>query len=488
MELYIYAIIVMYLRRTKEALMYHQRWCLENKQVALRFPKLTEKIRFKNYNHSMRVPFIIYADFESYLKRVHSCDPRSDKSYTEVKQHHKPMGFSFRVVSSLGEEHKKKVYIAKNDDEVENIGLVFVREVEKEVRKLYQAHKFKKLMRITVGEEQRYRAETQCHICEKELGDDRVRDHCHLTGEYRGAAHNKCNLNYKVPKHYPIFFHILSNYDAHLFIKSLGTDEGEINCIPNNEEKYIAFSKNILVDTFIGRNRETGGPQEVKVYRELRFLDSYKFMGSLLDKLTSNLVDEDRKRLKRKFSGEKLKLVSRKGVFPYEWFDDLVKLEATRLPPKEEFWSELNLRHISDEDYEHAQRVWDVFEMKTFREYLQLYLETDVDHLTDVFERFRDVCMNNYGLDPAWYYTAPGLSWDAMLKITKLELDPIVDQDTLMFFERQVRGGVSMITTRYAKANSEYMKEYDESKPDSFIQYLDANNLYGWAMSQPLPV
>ena len=132
--------------------------------------------------------------------------------------------------------------------------------------------------------------------------------------------------------------------------------------------------------------------------------------------------------------------------------------------------------------------MWDVFEMKTFREYLQLYLETDVDHLADVFERFRDVCMENYGLDPAWYYTAPGLSWDAMLKITRLELDPITDPDMLMFFERQVRGGISMITTRYAEANNKYMKEYDQSKPDSFIFYLDANNLYGWAMSQLLPV
>ena len=127
--------------------------------------------------------------------------------------------------------------------------------------------------------------------------------------------------------------------------------------------------------------------------------------------------------------------------------------------------------------------MWDVFEMKTFREYLQLYLETDVDHLADVFERFRDVCMENYGLDPAWYYTAPGLSWDAMLKITRLELDPITDPDMLMFFERQVRGGVSMITTRYAKANNEYMKEYNKSEPNSSIMYLDANNLYGWAMS-----
>ena len=105
-----------------------------------------------------------------------------------------------------------------------------------------------------------------------------------------------------------------------------------------------------------------------------------------------------------------------------------------------------------------------------------------------MFERFQDVCMENYGLDPAWYYTAPGLSWDAMLKITRLELDPIRDPDMLMLFERQVRGGISMITTRYAKANNKYMKEYDESKPDSFILYLDANNLYGWAMSQLLPV
>ena len=96
---------------------------------------------------------------------------------------------------------------------------------------------------------------TQCHICDKELGDDKVRDHCHLTGKYRGAAHNKCNLKHRIPKHYPIFFHNSSGYDAHLFIKSLGADEGEINCIPNNEENYISFSKKILVDEYLHKDK-----------------------------------------------------------------------------------------------------------------------------------------------------------------------------------------------------------------------------------------
>ena len=126
--------------------------------------------------------------------------------------------------------------------------------------------------------------------------------------------------------------------------------------------------------------------------------------------------------------------------------------------------------------------------MKTFREYHDLYLKTDVLHLADVFERFRDVCMREYGLDPAWYFTAPGLAWDAMLKTTKAEFDPITDPEMLLFFERQIRGGVSMIVKRYAEANNKYMKNFDESKLSEFLMYLDANNLYGWAMSQMLPI
>ena len=104
---------------------------------------------------------------------------------------------------------------------------------------------------------------THCHICEGELGDDKVVDHCHLTGRYRGAAHSKCNLEFKVPKFFPVIFHNLSGYDSHLFIKKLGVTEGKINCIPLNDEKYISFTKDIVVDTFqeeMGRRCRLNAP------------------------------------------------------------------------------------------------------------------------------------------------------------------------------------------------------------------------------------
>lgn len=125
--------------------------------------------------------------------------------------------------------------------------------------------------------------------------------------------------------------------------------------------------------------------------------------------------------------------------------------------------------------------------MKTIREYHDLYLKSDVLLLADVFENFRDVCIDNYRLDPAWYYTSPGLVWDACLKITGVKLDLLTDPDMLLMVEKGIRGGVSMISTRYGKANNPYMSNYDNRLPNKYITYLDANNLYGWAISKPLP-
>ena len=125
--------------------------------------------------------------------------------------------------------------------------------------------------------------------------------------------------------------------------------------------------------------------------------------------------------------------------------------------------------------------------MKTMRDYHNLYLKTDVLLLADVMENFRKICRTNYGLDPLWYYTAPGLAWDACLKITGVELDLISDPDMYLLIEKGIRGGISTITKRYAVANNKYMSNYDPKKKSKFISYLDAGSLYGWAMSQPLP-
>ena len=173
--------------------------------------------------------------------------------------------------------------------------------------------------------------------------------------------------------------------------------------------------------------------------------------------------------------------------------DCIEKLGGSSLPPIGCFYSKLNDINIKKEDYAHAQLVWDTFEMKTMKDYHDLYLMTDVLLLSCVFEEFRGICLHHYKLDPAWYYTAPGLAWDACLKMTKVELELLHDQDMLLMIEKGTFGGVSMISTRYGKANNKHMtrdkdgEEYDPNKPSTYIQYLDANNLYGWAMSKPLP-
>ena len=168
--------------------------------------------------------------------------------------------------------------------------------------------------------------------------------------------------------------------------------------------------------------------------------------------------------------------------------DSQKKLKETELPPKEAFYSRLNDKGISDEDYEHARKVWETFEMKNLEDYHNLYNRVNVLLLADVFENFRNVCIKNYNLDPAHYYTAPGLAWDAALKVTKVELELLSDIDTLLMLEEGIRGGVSMISNRYGKANNEYMGDrFDDKEPSKYLTYLDANNLYGWAMSKPLP-
>ena len=168
----------------------------------------------------------------------------------------------------------------------------------------------------------------------------------------------------------------------------------------------------------------------------------------------------------------------RKGVYPYEHIDSWSKLEEDSLPSMDKFYSKLNMSGISDDDYSHAKKVWEEFELRNLGEYHDLYLKTDVILLSNVFEKFRKVCMENYGLDPAHFYTAPGLAWQVCLKKTGITLDLIRDVDMLLMFEKGIRGGIAQVVKRYAKVNNKYMNDYDKNEPSRYLQYLDANNLY----------
>jgi len=170
----------------------------------------------------------------------------------------------------------------------------------------------------------------------------------------------------------------------------------------------------------------------------------------------------------------------KKGIFPYVYLDSASRLEDTSLPPREAFYSNLTERECSLEDYDHALKVWSHFSCSTLKDYLELYLKTNVFLLTDIFENFRKICMQIYSLDP-------GLSWQAMLKATNVQLELLTDIDMNRFIQSSVGGGLVQFCHRYTKTNNKYLSDYDSSKESSFLVYVDANNLYGWAMSQPLP-
>ena len=506
----------------------HKDNCIQvNGTQAVKMPtKDNNTLKFNNFHKQQPVPFVIYADFEAITEKIQGCQPNNDKSYTEAYQKHTDCGYGYKVVCCYDDKYTKPIQTYRGEHAVNGFMEKMLEQVEKIMKK-----EFNKPLKMTAKDEEKFQKAKECHICDKRYTgkDIRVRDHCHITGKYRGSAHQDCNLKLRInPEEIkiPVIFHNLRGYDSHFIMQEIGAivkkhtyknKKGEekqmnINAIPNNMEKYMAF--------MLGNH--------------LTFIDSFQFMSMSLDRLVDNITkcgkcdtcDPDKcikrfvnskgcivqhktsfpcgeckncknasktcinpnydnlKYTSRAFKGN-INLLARKGVYPYDFMDSFEKFNKTELPIQEEFYSILNNEHITDKQYELAQNVWNTFKLKSMGEYHDLYLQTDILLLVDVFENFRKTCIRYYKLDPCHYFTSAGLSWDAMLKMTDIRLELMVDIDMFQFIEKGMRGGVSYIANRYGKANNKYMKEYDEKVPSKYIMYLD--NLYGWAMSQCLP-
>ncbi|GFU49578.1 uncharacterized protein TNCV_1591121 [Trichonephila clavipes] len=199
--------------------------------------------------------------------------------------------------------------------------------------------------------------------------------------------------------------------------------------------------------------------------------------------------DEDRKKLKRGFvEEEEEEYPNRKGVFPYSYFSNPEILNETCLPPKAAFFNNLSSTPVKDEDYDFALLVFRTFKCKKFADYLQLYQQLDVILLAEVFTSFRQKCLQFYKLDPCHFITAADLTWNAGLKYTKVELELFSDINMYLWIENSIRGGICFVGKRYALANNPFIPGFNKHEEESYIIAVDANNLYGYAMSQPLPI
>ena len=462
----------------------HKVTCLQvNGEQAIKMPtKENNILKFENYYKQQQVPFVIYADFESILEKIQGCKPYDEKSYTQAYQKHTDCSYGYKVVCSYDDKYSKPIQIYRGEKAVYKFMEKMLEEVDY-CKNIFKKSLNKKL-EINDDDKKKFENSTICHVCNKKYKekDIKVRYYQPITNKFIGSAHNECNLKLQIdPDKIKILviFHNLRGYDSHFIMQEIGEivknntytnkkgniKEMTISAIPNNMEKYMAF--------MLGSN--------------LTFIDSFQFMSSSLDKLVCNLPNNAFKYTNKEFKNEKFELMRKKGVYPYDYMDSFDKFNNKKLPSTDEFYSTLNNENISNQDYKHAKNVWKTFDIKSMGEYHDLYLKSDILLLADVFENFRTTCILFYKLDPCHYFSSPGLSWDSMLKMTNIKLELLTDIDMYQFIEKAMRGGISYIANRYSKANNKYMSDFDETEPSKYIIYLDANNLYGWAMSQYLP-
>lgn len=475
---------------------------------AVKLPEEKDKvIKFKNFHRKFRHHLAIYADTEALLVKEGS------------KTIHKVCSMGILAVSGI-ELETAKIYLNRGENCIracfEHLKLI----VDEYFRKSQQFPNY------DPNSPDAFKAiqSQKCWLCEgtefSYSSEDLkpVIDHCHATGRILGLAHSICNSKRINNQFVPIYFHNLSKYDAHFLVDSLKYfgEEGQINIIPKTDENYIAFSKDY---TPAGRKRAI----------KLQFLDSYRMLPSSLDELASNLLKSNgiesfknfRKYLKNgaeqvllwseKITEIKKKTILKpnydvefkeeeqtfviprlKGVYPYEFTDSWEKFEHSEILTREDFYDSLNKKEISEQAYQQYLKVWQAIPIKTLGYYSDLYLWTDIVVLADVFETFRDTCLNSYQLDPVYYYTSPGLFWESMLKQTKVELELLTDYNMILMVENGIRGGVSSILgDRYVNVeNKNYITNPELSKDDEnqeWLLYVDANNLYGKSMAQKLP-
>ena len=418
----IYCLNCFHSYRTKNKLDAHKKICENHDYWHIEMPtKDNNIIKYNQGGKSIKLPFIVYADLECLLEKMSTCyNTREEPSTTKINKH-TPSSYSIFTHCSF-DKSKNKLNYYKGEDATKIIN-----------------YEKKDMIPLTKKEEENYNNQKVCYICKKEFDKSdkkhhKVRDHCHYSGKYRGAAHNIYNLRYKIPKEIPIIFHNGSTYDYHFIIRELVKEfEDNFECLGENTEKYLTFSVPIK------RRIEN---KDMNITYKIKFTDSFRFMAKSLSKLIDNLTDcihsdkcincksdisymkvidetlifrcfnckknykkEINKKLIERFAStykfcnnnlNKFVMLLRKGVYPYEYMDGWDKFNKTSIPGKESFYSNLTMENITETDYVRIINVFKTFKLNNLGDYHDLYVQSDTLLLADVLENFGKACIKTY--------------------------------------------------------------------------------------------
>ena len=501
---------------SENMLMKHKEKCGDDNITVIKTSNESH-LQWKKHFHKNSLYFRIYADFEADNEKDDSVV--GNKTINIYKQN--PVLNGYHIVSELEDVLKSDYY--KSPLGYNNVDW-FVDEVIKLENKM--AFYFKNTNEdiiMTEENEEDFRNDNICRFCEKNIESDKVRDHCHLTGKYRGPAHSKCNINVtqKQSNFIPFIFHNFSNYDCHMFFKKLvdkKNDKVKFDIIPKASEEYISVTNGCI-----------------------RFIDSYRFLSSSLDSLVKTLVDNSDKRLKdfkdeivnndeildivskieenyteeilnleeddrtiknlKKYYPEEIenleeallnymgendlkilkrgfpdkwKFLTKKLAYPYEYFnciDDYQK--PVNNLKKEHFFSKLKNKCPDNEEIQRTMDIIERFNIKNGEELTEIYLKSDVLLLACMFENFIKVSINEFKINPLYCVSLPGYTWQCGLKYTGINLQTLQDKDMILLLENNIRGGISSVM------GNRYIKSDENGK----VLYFDANNLYGHSMS-----
>nr|XP_018905008.1 PREDICTED: uncharacterized protein LOC109035731 [Bemisia tabaci] len=421
----------------------------------------TKWVEFTNYRAKQFVPTIIYVDLECMLKKI---DKKISSNSTFIQEHIVTSWCSYTV--SIFDDTKKPITY-RGPEAIDKL-LDHIEAEVKETSLYYQVNEPYALTneeRVILLEQAKF-----CHICEKmfKFGETKCIDHSHYTGEIIGVAHVPCNLKMARPKIVLVCIHNLI-YDSHPVLKGLAKKQRKINVIPTTEEKFLSI--NVYFENGF----------------QYKFIDSFKFLQSSLEKLASMLEDEDLIHVKKHLPKNLLPYVKGKQYFPYEWLDSLDKYDISEFPKREHFYSCLKSQTITEEQYNYAFEFYKAAGCRNIGEFSDIYNLLDTLLLSDLFENFRYKLHKEFRLDVANYLSLPHFSYDAMLYVSQIKIELMTDINQINFVSHGIRGGVANCIKKFSEAKNKYLGDDVDPADSTFIALFDAVSLYSWSLQEPVP-